>query len=149
MDDSRFAWNTIETEADLATFMELLGGFHDSCINEISYVSGAYVNAELSMSPFDDIRMVDILMQRQAMNPTALVMRFVGLRKLNLVPCDENYTCEILGASMFLADGLIYWADDDYQTIDTIAQYGGTWICAKELQWCAVDVDMKLQELRR
>jgi len=149
MNDSQIVWNRIETEEDLAAFVETLGGFHDACINEISYVSGAYVNANLSMKPINDIRTVDILVQRQYRNLTAIVMRFAGLDTLHLAPYDERYTCEILSASMFWADGLIYWADEDGQTSGTIEKYEGTWLCAKEMQWCAVDVDMKLQELRR
>lgn len=37
-------WNDIANENDLKNFMDAMYGFHDSCIKEIKYISGAYVN---------------------------------------------------------------------------------------------------------
>ena len=42
-------WQEIKTEMELQTFMEKLHFFHDSCITEIQYISGAYENADLRM----------------------------------------------------------------------------------------------------
>ena len=43
-------WNEISTDDDVLKFMEAVCFFHDSCIKEMSYVSGAYVDVNLSMS---------------------------------------------------------------------------------------------------
>ena len=42
-------WNKITSNQDIINFMELISGFHDSCIKELRYYSGAYVDKDLSM----------------------------------------------------------------------------------------------------
>ncbi len=37
-------WETIHTSVEILKFMENVCYFHDSCIKEISYISGAYVD---------------------------------------------------------------------------------------------------------
>ena len=46
-----FMWNEISTDDDVLKFMEAVCFFHDSCIKEMSYVSGAYVDVNLSIFP--------------------------------------------------------------------------------------------------
>jgi hypothetical protein len=36
-------WETIHTNDEILKFMESVCHFHDSCIKEISYISGAYI----------------------------------------------------------------------------------------------------------
>ena len=131
-------WNEISTAEDISNLMCLFGGFHDSCIKEIRYVSGAFVNSDLSMNPINNMRIVDIVVQRQYKNPTAIVMRFVGVSMLHLAPYDDKYTCEIYDASMFLKNGNIYWADCN-EAAGEIEDYDGTWICADKAQWRIID----------
>jgi hypothetical protein len=52
-------WNEINTAKDIEIFMETYGYFHDSCLKEIRYLSGAYVNSNLSMYPVNHKRIVD------------------------------------------------------------------------------------------
>lgn len=118
--------------------MHLFGNFHDCCIKEIRYASGAYVDKELSMYPINSTRIVDVVFQRQAFNPMAIVLRFIGLVALHLAPCNESYTCEIHGATMFRDDNCLYWADS-CGLENGITNYGGTWICANALQWHIID----------
>jgi len=132
-------WNEISTEEDIVNFMNLFGGFHDSCIKEIRYVSGAYVGANLGMKPFNDSRTVDIIFQRQWKNPMAIVMRFTGLNTLQLAPVSDKYTCDIFDASMFFKNNCISWADSIDVEKEDIESYCGTWICADSLQWRATD----------
>jgi len=42
-------WNEITSQDDLNVLMNQFGGFHDSCIKELKYVSGAFVYKNLSM----------------------------------------------------------------------------------------------------
>lgn len=34
-------WHSINNDSDRITFMNIVGSFHDSCIKEMSYLSGA------------------------------------------------------------------------------------------------------------
>ena len=58
-------WNEIVCKKDLDSFMNIMCGFHDSCVKEIKYISGAYVNEKLSMSPVNSQRVLCVIIQRQ------------------------------------------------------------------------------------
>ena len=131
-------WNEILTEEDMCSFMSLFGHFHDSCIKEIKYISGAFVSANLSMNPMNDKRIVDMVFQRQYKNPTVIVMRFIGLNMLHLAPYDDNYTCEIHKATIFNKNECFYWADCHIAEND-INNYEGTWVCAEKILWRIID----------
>ena len=131
-------WNEIHTEDEIKNLMKLYGGFHDACLKEIRYISGAHVGDNLAMNPFNNIRTVDVIFQRQYRNPTVIVMRFIGLDVLHLCPQKENYTCDIHNVMMFFKDGLIYWVDG-WVTESQVEEYGGTWICAEKIQWRVID----------
>ena len=47
-------WNEITTAEDIVNFMNMFGYFHDSCIKEIKYVNGAFVNEDLGMHPINN-----------------------------------------------------------------------------------------------
>ena len=132
-------WNEIITPEDITCLMAAFGHFHDSCIKEIRYISGAFVTEEMAMNPVNSKRIVDVVFQRQYQNPTAIVLRFVGLNVLHLVPCDDNYTCEIHSAAAFFRDGRVYWADCADVAEGEAESYDGTWICASKLRWRAAD----------
>ena len=66
-------WNDIANENDLIKFMDAMYGFHDSCIKEIKYISGAYVNEKLSMSPINSQRILSVIIQRQFENPARML----------------------------------------------------------------------------
>lgn len=131
-------WNKINTEQELDNFLELCGGFHDCCLKELRYISGAFVNQNLGMYPINDQRKLYIVFQRQYENLTTIEIEFSGLVKLHLCPNDESYTCEILDAPMFFEDGKIYWADSDWFK-EQRERYEGTWLCAEKVRWRNVD----------
>ena len=58
-------WNEIVDEKDIQNFMNKVIFFHDSCIKELRYSSGAYVTSDLRMYPINDKRILDIIIQRQ------------------------------------------------------------------------------------
>ena len=58
-------WNRIQNQAEADAFLERIGNFHDSCIKELSYVSGAYVDDDLSMHPVNEQRVLRLILQRQ------------------------------------------------------------------------------------
>ena len=130
-------WKNIKDKNDLADLMKTFGDFHDSCIKEMNYISGAYVNADLSMYAVNDKRILQVIIQRQYDNPCEIVMEFKGLKYLRLRPNDENYTCEILDATMMLIDDGVIWCDCGGLSEADIESYEGTVICASELRWKA------------
>lgn len=131
-------WNEIISQYDLTNFLELYGGFHDCCLKELRYVSGAFVNQDLTMKPINDQRKLLVLFQRQSENNPVVELEFSSLESLNLNPINQTYTCEILDASMYFENGKIYWADSsEFRKQQKV--YDGTWICAEKVRWRFVE----------
>ena len=140
-------WNSVSNEQDLSILMETVCGFHDSCIKEMKYTSGAYVDTDLAMYPVNDLRILKMIIQRQSDAPSAIELECSGLKYLRLSPCDERYTCEIHDATMLLTDGCVFWCDGGGLTAAEIEQYSGTVICAEKVQWRAVNEYMGEREV--
>lgn len=132
-------WNEINNDKDLNSFMYMHYGFHDSCIKELKYISGAYVYENLSMHPINDLRNLKIIIQRQFNNPSVIEMEFLGLKYLKMFPNDENYTCEIFDATMILKEGCIIWCDCGDLSEADLDEYTGTIVCASKVRWRAAD----------
>lgn len=132
-------WNQVLDERDLLHFMEYMRYFHDSCIKELKYISGAYVQDDLSMYPVNDRRVLRVIVQCQFEDPSMIEMEFKGLRKLRLFPLDEDYTCEILAASMMIKDNNFYWFDSEELKEKEQEDYEGTFICSSEFRWRVID----------
>lgn len=123
---------SIKNNKDIEKLMEKYNYFHDSCINEISYESGAYVNKDLSMNSINDKRILKVVFQRQE-NPRNLEIKFNKLVKLNLTPESEDCDSIIFGATMEIKDGNIYWINEENVPIDRIDNYRNyTCVIAKE-----------------
>ncbi len=132
-------WNEIINENDLKSFMNKMCGFHDSCITEMRYVSGAYVDEKLSMHPINDKRILSVIISRQFKDMPTIELQFSGLKYLKLYPLTEEYTCEIVDSAMFFKDDCIYWCDCGDVTENDFNEYEGTLICATKLCWRAVE----------
>jgi hypothetical protein len=130
-------WNEIFTDNDIDMLMKFYDEFHDSCIKEITYISGAYVNSDLSMFPVNNERILKITFQRQS-KPITIELEFSGLIKLNLSPNNQEYTCEISDATLIFDNGCIYWGDCSDLKGD-FEKYDGTWVCSNKLRWKIVD----------
>ncbi len=128
-------WNIIKNETDLNCFMEKVEYFHDSCIKELKYVSGSYVDDNLSMYPINDKRSLNVIIQCQIEDIFIVELQFLGLQFLKLCPCDENYTSEILDSMMFFKDEYICWCDFRVESENKVLDYNGTIICALEVRW--------------
>ncbi len=135
-------WEIINTYDEMLKFMEKVCNFHDSCIKEMSYVSGAYVDADLSMYPLNNRRVLRVLIQRQFEKDSMIEMEFEGLKYVRLFPVDENYTCEILDSTMIMKDENIYWCDCGDMTESDLDEYTGTVICASKLRWRSIENHM-------
>ena len=136
-------WETISSSDEISRFMERVYDFHDSCVKEISYISGAYVDDSLSMYPLNDRRILRVIIQRQFGENSMIEMEFQGLKYLKLFPVDPYYyTCEILDSTMLLKGGNIYWCDCGDVSEDDLDDYKGTLICASKLRWRAIENHM-------
>jgi len=135
-------WNEIINENDLRGFMNKIGFFHDSCIKELRYISGAYVDEDLSMYPINDKRILNVIIQRQFKEMPMIEMQFIGLKCLKLYPITEEYTCEILDSTMIFKDGSIYWCDCSDISDSDLENYEGIMICASKLRWRSVENKM-------
>lgn len=135
-------WQEINTENELLDFMNKVCCFHDSCIKELKYISGAYVNSDLSMHPVNDRRMLSIIIQRQYEDSPMIELEFEGLKFLSLFPVDDMYTCEILDSSMFFKNGLIYWCDHKILSKTDLESFEGTMICASKIRWRSIENNM-------
>ena len=142
----RVSIGDIRNNEDITVFMEMVNFFHDSCIKERHYVSGAYVNEELSMYPINDKRTCRVIIQRQSSDRSMIELQFKGLKYLKLFPVDEQYTSEILDATMILKKDCIYWCDCGGLSEKDLDYYEGTLICAEKLEWRTVDDGMGQRE---
>ena len=140
-------WHEIKNDREAADFMDKVYAFHDSCIKEMQYISGAYVNEELAMIPVNRLRVLRVLLQRQFDDLPVIELEFEGLRFLKLFPNDERYTCEILDSALFLKDGCIYWCDCGDVSEDDLEHYRGTLICAEKLRWREVEHGLGEKEI--
>ena len=135
-------WKTIHTNEEIQHFMERMSYFHDSCIKEINYLSGAYVSDNLSMYPINDRRILRVVLQRQYEKDAMIEIEFRGLKGLRLFPVDESYTCEILESTMFIKDGNIYWYDSSDSSETELTSNSGFSICASKLRWRSIENQM-------
>lgn len=132
-------WNEIKNNEDLVEFMRSICSFHDSCVKEMRYISGAYVGVDLSMYPINSSRRLSMIVQRQNSDLAMVELQFEGLQFMRLLPQKEEYTCEILSATMIMDKGFIYWCDCGGLSKRDIDKYQGTLICASKLRWRAID----------
>jgi hypothetical protein len=131
-----FDWQPIETEADVERLLSAFGEFHDSCLREVHIWTEAHVREDLA---FVDTSHLDthlrVLFQRQWRDPTAIDLLFDELIEFHLAPTPENLGASITDATVFITDGVIYWADHwewrpDSQIGDDI-----TWVAARRMRW--------------
>lgn len=139
-------WHVVHDNDDLASLLSYTHSFHDSCIKELKYLSGAYVDEELSMWPVNDRRSLGMVIQCQSKTAPMIEMEFEGLKYLKLIPQDDGYTCEILDATMIMKKDCIYWCDSGGLAESDLVNYGGTIICASKLRWRSIKQRMGPKE---
>lgn len=132
-------WHEIADVQSLADLVYHVSSFHDSCIKEMKYLSGAYVGEDLGMYPFNDRRILKVLIQRQSAELPVIELEFRGLKYLKLFPSNEHYTCESFDSTLMMHDGDIYWCDCGGVSEQRLKSYDGTLICASGLRWRAID----------
>ena len=135
-------WHEIKNQVEADAFMEHVEDFHDSCIKELSYISGAYVENDLSMYPVNEKRALRVAFQRQFAAPSMIEMAFTGLRYLKITPNDMTCTCEISDATLLVRAGRVCWCDRGGITSEGMLTYDGTVICAEKVCWRPIEGHM-------
>lgn len=140
-------WNLIDTQGDINTFMNQINFFHDGCIKEIKYISGSYVDKNLSIFPINNKRNLYVIIQRQCNKLSTIELLFQGICKMNLTPHNEEYDCVIHKASMEKINDMYYWADWDGFKISDIGKIDGTLIIASKISWRILDSSLGKNEI--
>lgn len=147
-------WYEVFNQKDIDDLLNAYGGFHDSCIASLNFVSGTYVDSERTMH-FNGFRdyALNIVFHSQWSDYT-LELSFAGLRRLHLVGAQDNYGNDIFDASIKFYDNLlpskystpsqvIVWADSedfDVQDIDSqLKEPAVTYVIAHSLKWRLID----------
>ena len=125
----------IKKDDDIEKLMREFNYFHDSCIKEIKYCSGGYVDDKGAMYPFNSERSVNVIFQSQNANTRVIEMKFEKIKKLNLVPRDEEYDCIIYDASIKKVNDLFYWSESGDFKLEDVGEEDGTWISAENISW--------------
>ena len=128
-------WNLIKDEKDIDGLMEFFHGFHDSCIKELKYISGAYVLEDRSMHPLNEMADLSIIFQSQFCVPS-IEMVFQKVNKFNLRPEDPQiYSCELLGANIEKIGDYYYWSNEpgNFDPQDYSDEI--TWVSCKNIKW--------------
>ena len=128
-------WNEIKNESDTKMFVNRVYGFHDSCIKELNYISGAYVAEDFGMHPLNTKRCLKLIIQSQMETVGTIEMEFSGVEFFSMRPCSEEWTCEILEASLVIKEGKIWWYDEAERFVEDPQEYGGNVICAEKMRW--------------
>ncbi|MCM1043710.1 MAG: hypothetical protein NC350_05885 [Corallococcus sp.] len=149
-------WIEILNQKDIDFPMNTYGNFHDTCIVSINFANGMYVDDKKNMhcKGWDKCKL-NMLFHSQ-WNDRSLVLQFTGVRRLNLVGAQDNYSNELLDASVKFYDDLlphkyqmptrvIVWADDENFDINkqkpesAVTEPANTYVIANSLRWRLID----------
>ncbi len=131
-------WKTIETKEDIEELMIHFGGFHDSCIKELSYQTGTFVDHELGMNVANKPSL-RILFQRQSPELPAVELEFFRMVEAHLRSRAYHHDTVIFGATFYLSPDGIWWADQVNWDHTDAHRDDATWIRSKCLRWRKCD----------
>ncbi len=142
-------WHEVLNQKDIDDLLDAYGGFHDSCIASLNFVSGTYTDKNaMNFGGFDKY-VLNMIFHSQ-WSDYALELQFAGLRRLHLVGVQDNYFNDIFDASIKFYDNLlpstyqlparvIVWADSedfDVNDIDSkLSEPADTYVIAHSLKW--------------
>ncbi len=130
-------WTEIKTQNDIDYFMEITGNLHDSCLKELKYLSGMFVDDKNSMQAVNCKRQIHMILQSQ-WEPHTIEIIFDKISSMHLNPPDENYDGIIMGAQIVIEDDNLVWFDsDDFQNSynELYNQQFVTYIKSEKIKW--------------
>lgn len=124
------SWNKIETNEEVKEFMKNINNFHDSCIKELSFSSGTYVDTDYSMI-MNTNPTIHLIIERQSNEFSSVELLLQGVTKFHL-NIDLDATLEIIEANFYKKENFFYWFSDvdDNTKKDEI-----TWFSCKAVKW--------------
>ncbi len=125
----------INTDSDIQELNKKFNYFHDSCIKEISYISGEYVDEKGAMYPFNSERKLSVILQSQNAQIRAIELVFEKIRSLHLVPKIPSYDGIIYISYFKKEQDLFYWSDSDEFVKEQKSDETGTFIIAEAVKW--------------
>lgn len=142
-------WNEVRTPEDIAELMKAFVGFHDACLTELRYASGAFVDGEGRMwfgRPEERTARATFHSQWKEQ---ALELCFTGVRKICMAGWQERYGCDLFDCYLAIHtdlvagrdDPLIVWADgEDFSPKDLperglLGEPMDSYIVAARLRW--------------
>lgn len=126
-------WNNIKSKEDLDNLNNLFGNFHDSCLKEMCFSTGGYVENDLSIYAYSN-PIARFLFQRQWKEPSVIEIEFSNVLQINIKPEGENNFIDIINAHIYLSDGIFFWSAKDYEMKEE-GKDEYTWIEAKNVCW--------------
>lgn len=126
-------WKTVRSQKDVDCINEMFGEFHDCCLKEVCFSTGGYVSDDLSMNVIS-LPIARFLFQRQMRNPSVIEMEFREIIQINIKPVEKNQGVDIIGAHLYLQNGIFFWSEKDYEFHDSNKDTY-TWIAARFTQW--------------
>lgn len=125
-------WNYIECQEDIDRLMGEFAGFHDSVLKEFSYITGDYISPEGHMCLSESgSKQIKIIFESDWAKPIEMIL--LAPRLIQLVPPAENYLADLLDASMFIKNCMVYFYDSHMESIP--AQYRGSYFSAMGMMW--------------
>jgi hypothetical protein len=121
-------WKNLETQSDIDELMQSLDNFHDSCIKDLKYTSGTYVDEDFSMIMNTD-PVVNLFIQRQSEFMTTIEFCLEGVSQFHINNSLDS-TLEIFEASFFEKEGNFYW-----HSSDDIEDESATSFVCKKIKW--------------
>jgi hypothetical protein len=142
-------WYDVSNQSDIDYLNEIYGGFHDACITELRYISGADVDENLSMGFGESIdRKLFVVFKRQ-WKPMKIELLFEGMRQMNIAGWQNHYFSDISDCYLALHndlikgrdDNLIVWADNagfnpkEIYERNVLSEPLTTYIISEKLKW--------------
>ncbi len=120
-------WQYIQSQEDAQNFMNIFAGFHDSYLVKLTYeeVNGSGIKANVIFDNSCWFGVVELC--------------FEGVQYLRIVPPKENYSSEILSATLHIDEEGVFWADCDMEKPDM--SYDGSIIRSLSLKWKKLEKD--------
>lgn len=124
-------WNYIESNSDIEWLMEEYGGFHDSILKEMSYISGEYVDDKGMRLNEIGNKQIKLIYNSDWAEEIEMVL--LSPRICHVIPGEENDMSVLYDASMFIKDCVVYFYDSYIE--DITYDYSGTYFKALGIRW--------------
>lgn len=130
-------WNEIKNQIDVDNFNENFGYFHDSCLKELWFSTGGYVNEECRMNPISN-PIARLIFQRQSKKLSIIEMEFKDVLQINVKPAPVNHGVDIIQTHLYYENGVFFLSDKDYEYSEN-EKDKSTWIAAQTVRWKKIE----------